>query len=86
MKTPSQVRSLELDTSCPLITIDKWDELMKGSVRADKRKIDKLVKEHLPELFEDLCLNFCNPYNYFKTDKHLILVHSAIEYFLRYKI
>ena len=58
---------------------------MDGATRADKRRIDGLVWLHLPDLFADLRLDLRNPYHYFKTRRHLILVHSAIEYFLGYR-
>ena len=84
MRTPTKVDSLHLECSCVCITSYEWDKLMSGSTRSDKRIINKLVKEHIPELYYDLSLDFYNPYNYYKTATHLILVHSSIEYFLRY--
>lgn len=83
MKTPSQLRSLTLEYTCVGISQRKWDKLMDGAVRADKQKINRLVKTHLPDLYENLCLDYYNPYNYYKTSTHLILVHSSIEYFLK---
>ena len=65
----------------------QWGELMRGAVRADHRLIDRLVHRHLPELWRELALNLWNPYReYFKTSRHLILVHSGIEYFLAYEV
>ena len=58
---------------------------MVGATRANHRQIDRLVRRHLPDLYEGLSLNLRNPYHYFKTRQHLILVHSAIEYFLAYR-
>ena len=58
---------------------------MAGATRADHWQIDSLVRRHLPDLYEDLRLDLRNPYHYFKTRRHLILVHSAIEYFLGYR-
>ena len=52
----------------------------------EKKKLDNLVLEHLPDLYEGLALHLRNPYDYHKTDNHLILVHSMIEYFLRYEL
>ncbi len=66
-------------------SIFKWERLMEGAVRANKKMIDRLVKKFLPDLYEELALNFFNPYNYFRTKKHLVLVHSGIEYFLRFE-
>ena len=62
-----------------------WEQLMEGAVRANKRAINSLVKKLLPDLYEDLALQLRNPYNYLRTKKHLILVHSAIEHFLLYE-
>lgn len=57
---------------------------MEGAVRADKQHINRLVRRHLPELYHALALNYYNPYNYYRTKTHLILVHSSIEYFIKY--
>lgn len=75
--------NIEYECNCTCISIDKWEELMKNHVRADKSKINKLVKNQLPDLYEALSLDFYNPYNYYRTDSHLILVHSMIEYFIK---
>ena len=85
MSTPTTVTRLELEATCVGISMDRWEELMKGCVRANKRVVNRLVKKHLPDLHHSLALEFCNPYNYYRTDTHLILVHSMIEYFLRYE-
>lgn len=86
MKTPDKVRSLELEGDCTSISQWKWSRWMDGATRADKRKIDRLVKEHLPYVYNKLDLEAYNPYNYYKTERHLILVHSSIEYFLTYEL
>ena len=85
MRTPSQVDGLRLEATCCDINLAQWERWMAGATRADHRQIDSLVKRHLPDLYEALSLNLRNPYNYFKTRRHLILVHSAIEYFLGYR-
>lgn len=85
MRTPDTVKSLELDCTCVGISGIVWDKLMRGATRANNKKIDQLVKQHLPDLYEDLALDSYNPYNYYKTDTHLILVHSSIEYFIKYE-
>lgn len=85
MKTPKKVTTFTYETNCTEIKKSEWDKLMKNATRANKTIINGLVKTHLPDLFNDLVLNFPNPYNYFKTNTHIILVHSAIEYFIRYK-
>jgi hypothetical protein len=85
MKTPGKVSHLYLEATCVGINQWEWDRLMDGATRANKKAVNKLVKNHLPDLYGDLSLNLRNPYNYFKTKTHLILVHSGIEYFIRFE-
>jgi hypothetical protein len=81
-----QITYLELECCCAdLPSNDVWDSYMKGATRANVKAINRLVKKHLPDLYEQLALNFYNPYHYLKNQKHLILVHSGIEYFIKYK-
>lgn len=82
----NKITSLTLEATCTGISISEWEKLMADHKRADKRKIDRLVKNLLPDLYSDLALNFYNPYHYHKTKTHLILVHSGIEHFLRYTV
>jgi hypothetical protein len=84
MKTPTRVNEFYLEATCVGIGLRTWNELMKGHKRADKRKIDRLIKQHLPDLYHGLYLNLYNPYFYHKTKNYLIMVHSGIEYFIRY--
>ena len=56
---------------------------MKGAVRANKAIINNLVKEHYEDIYIALGLHYYNPYNYYRTATHLILVHSSIEYFFK---
>ena len=81
------IKELELEYSCTGISQRKWDVLMYNAKKANGSKIRKLIKKHLPEVYESLALNFYNPYEYQsqKTKDHLIYVHSAIEYFFKYK-
>jgi len=85
MKTPSNVSQLELECSCVNISARQWNILMENATKANKRAINKLVKKHIPDLYQYLSLHLRNPYNYYKTKNHLILVHSSIEYFIKYK-
>ena len=85
MRTPKEVDGLRLDACCCDISLAQWERWMAGATRADHRQIDSLVRRHVPDLYEALSLNLRNPYHYFKTRRHLILVHSAIEYFLAYR-
>ena len=82
MRTPREVDGLWLEATCSGINLAQWERWMAGATRADQRLVNRLVRKHLPELYEDLRLDLRNPYHYFKTRRHLILVHSAIEYFL----
>jgi hypothetical protein len=72
-----------LECTCCDINQSKWDRLMKGATRTDKVKLNRLIKHEMPELYEALFLNLYNPYNYYKTKTHWVLVHSAIEYFIK---
>jgi len=74
-----------LECCCCDISLPEWEALMKGAKRFSYRKLVKMIKETLPEIYEGLCLNFYNPYLYStkQTQTHYILVHSAIEYFFR---
>ena len=85
MKTPSQVDSLWLEACCCDISLGQWKRWMEGATRAEQRQINDLVKKHLLELYDSLSLHLRNPYVYYKTKRHLVLVHSAIEYFLGYR-
>lgn len=80
----SSISRLDCIASCVGITQAEWDQYMSGAKRADKRKVNALVKKHLPDLYADLCLDYRNPYNYYKNDRFIILTHSAIEYFIEY--
>mgnify|MGYP003604434911 CR=1 FL=1 len=85
MRTPREVDCLWLEATCTNINLAQWNRWMAEATRADHRLINRLVRRHLPDLYEALSLNLRNPYHYFKTRRHLILVHSAIEYFLAYR-
>lgn len=81
------IKSLELEYVCTGITIKRWDYLMKNAVKANGYKIRKLIKKHLPNLYESLALKYPNPYEHQskRTDKHLIYIHSGIEYFIKFQ-
>ena len=80
----NKVHSLYFEASCVNVSQQKWDDLMSGAKKGNKREINKLVKRFLPDLYIGLALNYYNPYNYYRTDTHLILVHSGIEHFLKF--
>jgi hypothetical protein len=74
-----------LECTCENISIDQWNELMKGARKASYKRLVRLVKKEIPSLYNSLCLNLYNPWenNCQQTKTHYILVHSAIEYFIR---
>lgn len=73
------------ETDCTAISIDEWNRLMKGARKCSYKKLVKKIKDELPELYHALSLNFPNPYDEQckQTKTHYILVHSAIEYFIK---
>lgn len=73
------------ETNCTEITQNKWSELMKYGRKCSYRLLVARIKRELPELYYALALQFYNPYaeQCRQTPTHYILVHSAIEYFIR---
>lgn len=63
-----------LETTCVGCGQHEWDRLMKGAVRADKKKLLKAI---------DAVEEYYNPYDFYRTKTHLIYVHSGIEHFYR---
>lgn len=86
MKTPKRVHSLQYLYNCSNISINEWNDLMKGSTKANGSLIRNLIKKHLPDLYDSLCLDFNNPYEDQSRKKQgmFIYVHSAIEYFIKF--
>lgn len=78
-------KHIELEYTCTNISIEKWNSLMMGAVKANGRKIRQMIKCQLTELFNNLALQFPNPYEQscMRTATHLIYVHSSVEYFLK---
>lgn len=87
MQTPKKVESLKLVDTCNSITQQKWNSYMENTTKASGSKIRSLIKKHLPHLYEQLGLEFYNPYESqcVKKEGLLIYVHSCIEYFLEYE-
>lgn len=86
MKTPDKVSYIGYMGNCISLSPEFIKSLEHVATKANKRKVNRLVKIHFPELYESLALNFYNPYNYYKTDKYIILVHSLIEYVFKYEL
>lgn len=69
---------------CTDITIEQWNLLMHGARKCSYKKLVRMIKKQLPDLYRELALEFNNPYSdkCRQTKTHYILVHSAIEYFI----
>lgn len=76
---------MELEYTCNEITLDKWNDLMNGAKPINYDWLKNKIRKHLPDLYKDLHLDCCNPYGQQSkvTKTHYILVHSAIEYFIK---
>lgn len=95
MKTPEpdELLQVEFETTCGSISVNRYDQLYDKATRADRRKINRIVRSFLPDLANNLGLfqkslkdlRWFNPYKYYKTETHLILVHSQIDYFIKYE-
>ena len=74
-----------LECTCENISITRWNKLMSGARKASYKKLVAKIKREMPELYDALCLNLYNPWenDCKQTKTHYILVHSAIEYFIR---
>lgn len=86
MKAAQAYKSrIELEATCASITSRQWNKWMAGAVKANGSKIRAMIKKQLPDLYEALGLDFWNPWEHQckRTKRHLIYVHSAIEYFLK---
>lgn len=77
--------TMQYETNCTEVTQTEWNTLMKGARKCSYRLLVKRIKKELPMLYNSLCLNFYNPWGdkCRQTKTHYILVHSAIEYFIR---
>lgn len=71
-------RGVKLECNCTNISQDRFNDLMKGAVRANKKIVNKLVGSYFHKLH-------LNPYPCYRTKTHIILVHSLIEYFFKIK-
>ena len=73
-----------LEYTCTNISLETWETLMQNAKDFNYKKLLKLIKTNLPELYKALALDLPNPYaeHTQQTKTHYILVHSAIEYFI----
>ena len=78
---------VSFECSCVGIGINKWDSLMEGATRADRKKVVKIallagvIDEAQAQI--EIKKPYYNPYNHYKTKTHIIYVHSAIEHFIK---
>lgn len=74
-----------LECTCADITEKQWERLMNNARRMSYKKLVSAIKKNLPDLYYAIGLNYPNPYSTQcrQTDTHYILVHSAIDYFIR---
>ena len=74
-----------LECTCETISLSKWELLMQGAKKASYKNLVRLIKKEIPELYSSLSLDLYNPWenDCQQTKTHYILVHSAIEYFIR---
>lgn len=76
-----------LETDCTSITESKWNKLMKGHTKANRKEVVRIallagvIDEYQAK--EEIKRPYFNPYNHFKTESHIIYVHSSIEYFIK---
>lgn len=70
---------------CADLSLNQWKERMKGIKPISYKWLVARIKKHLPQLYEDLLLQYHNPYENKcgVTKEYYILVHSAIEYFIK---
>lgn len=76
------------DCTCADITLEQWDALMKGRRRMSYHSACRMIKKDLPELFSALSLHLNNPWkgDTYQTKTHIIITHSATEYFIRKEV
>jgi len=74
------VSSMRLLTTCGSSSAENNERMYNKTVKADWRKVRKLLRKHCPEY---LWLMWRNPYRFHtvRKEKMIIVVHSAIDYF-----
>ncbi len=77
----AEENGIYLEATCVGVGMSRWEKLMAGATRADKRRVEAIMIKHGHLTRFDA--NMYNPYDYYKTETHLIYVHSSIEHFFR---
>jgi hypothetical protein len=77
--------SMYLEHTCADVTYEEWQRLMRGARPLSYDWLRGRLRRQIPSLYKALALDYPNPYaEQCKTTRtHYILVHSAIEYFIR---
>lgn len=76
-----------LECDCTTISCWKWDKLMKGHTKADRRKVINIalmagvITEE--DAKKEMKFSYYNPYTHYKTKTHIVYVHSCIEHFIK---
>jgi hypothetical protein len=85
MPNPNTHLKIFLETDCTQTSQAEWNNMMQSRRRFSYRKLVSIIRYQCPELYEGLGLKFPNEFNdkTWRTPTHLILTHSAIEYFFR---
>ena len=85
--TRAQRNGCNFECSCVGISQTKWDRLMKGATRANKKLVAKIAELagviDREQAAEEIRRPYFNPYNHYKTKTHVIYVHSSIEHFIK---
>lgn len=86
MRTPKEVNSLGLIGTCSSFTARQMDRFMDKATKANGELIRKHIKDHCPDIYESLGLNYYNPFEHqsVKKDDILIYVHSGTDYVFKY--
>lgn len=76
---------MHLENTCADVNENKWEQLMANAKPYKYSTLVNKIKKDIPILYKDLDLKMYNPYHEHaqQTKTHYILVHSAIEYFIR---
>ncbi len=82
----NSIDNMYLETTC----VGGWERIepiLNKSVRANYNKIVLLIKKLMPGFYEDLALEFYNPWSNktyrSKDGNYIIITHSMIEYLIK---
>lgn len=76
-----------LEGTCVSCGVNRWDELMEGHTKADRKQAVKVAEYagviDMEQAREEIKRPYYNPYTHYKTKTHIIYVHSGIEHFIK---